>query len=655
MEIKLRSLTLRNFKGIKDLTISDLNEEVNIKGRNTTGKTTIMDAWLFLLFGKDSSGRTDFNIKTLDPLTGEPYHRLEHEVSANILVDGEFITLKKIYKEKWTKPRGAKEEVFSGHETEHYYNDVPLAQRDYNNKIEALCPERIFKLITNPMAFTSLPWQEQRKMLFDIAGEIDEQEIASRNPAWMTIAKTINAHKTMEEYRREIAMKKKRIKEELEQIPARMDEVQRGMPSAEDWTALTKELSQRQEAVKAIDKEISDLSAVINKEFEAYREKQREINNKKIRLDNISASAAREVRKQHQEYRDRYDELLRSVSAKEKEIAQIKRINEAVLKEKEQYTAEREALIKQWREINSSLVSFDDSSFVCPTCKRAFDEGRIDELKASMTSSFNEDKRLRLERNVASGKLASAKIQQVTETLSVNEADITRLEKEIKSLNEDIAKTDPAEVEAHSAFLDMDLVLKDNTEYHRLKSEIAKMEESLGVEPKKINTLSREVEKEELQNEITSLNNRLSKKGQIESANKRLAQLSEEQQNLSQTLADFEGIEYNIQNFTRAKIEAIEENINSKFSMVSFRMFDQQVNGQSVETCEAMVKGVPFKDINNAAKINAGADIIKTLSDHYEIYVPIFFDNSEACNEIMPLRSQTFKLYVTEDNSLIIN
>lgn len=654
MKLKLKSITLRNFKGIKDLTLAGLTDEVHISGENASGKTTIMDAWLYLLFGKDSSGRTDFNIKTLDPKTGEPYHRLEHEVSAELLVDEEIITLKKIYREKWTKPRGSKEEVFSGHETEHYYNEVPLSQRDYNAKIEDLCPERIFKLITNPMAFTSLPWQDQRKMLFDIAGEVDELEIASRNPAWMALVKTLNAHKTFEEYHREIAMKKKRIKEDLEQIPARMDEVQRGMPATEDWDAIIKEIAGKQKAVKAIEKEISDLSAVMNKEFENYRAKQGDINLKKIRLDEISAIAVREIRQKHQELRDRWHNLSSRATSIDREIAQVRRINEALAKEAEGYASDRERLITKWREINSSQVSFDEDEFVCPTCHRAFDEGKIEELKNSMIASFNENKRIHLERNVSEGKSTAARLQSVKDSLTHNEGQIKELEAEVRSIQEELAKISPADVEALSSMPDTDLVMKGNKEYHSLKKEIEEAEKSLNA-PAKPDTHSREDEKDKLQYEIRILEATLLKRIQIETANKRLAQLTDEQEGLAEELATYEGIEFDIQNFTRAKIEAIENQVNSMFSIVKFKMFDLQVNGQSVETCEAIVKGVPYKDLNHACKVNVGLDIINVFSNNYNMYVPNWTDNAESTNKFIPTKSQMFKLYVTKDKELVVN
>jgi hypothetical protein len=98
----------------------------------------------------------------------------------------------------------------------------------------------------------------------------------------------------------------------------------------------------------------------------------------------------------------------------------------------------------------------------------------------------------------------------------------------------------------------------------------------------------------------------------------------------------------------------MEEKVNSLFTMVRFKMFSQQINGGLDETCEALIDGVPFSDANNAAKINAGIDIINAFSKHYDIHAPIFTDNAEAVNRLLKTESQTIKLYVTKDKELKI-
>ncbi|EAH0703566.1 DUF2813 domain-containing protein, partial [Listeria monocytogenes] len=102
--IKLLKLQLENFKGIKELEI-DFQDNISIYGANASGKTTILDAFTWLLFDKDSTNKKDFAIKTLDT-SGNVIHKLNHVVTAQLNIDGEQIELSKKYMEKWTKSKG---------------------------------------------------------------------------------------------------------------------------------------------------------------------------------------------------------------------------------------------------------------------------------------------------------------------------------------------------------------------------------------------------------------------------------------------------------------------------------------------------------------------------------------------------------------------
>ena len=137
MEIKIFSLKLKNFKGIKDLKIDFNCQNTNIYGANATGKTTIFDAFKWLFFDKDSNDRKDFNIKTLDS-NNKPIHFLEHEVEAILVIDGVDMTFKKVFQEKWVKKRGQSEQEFSGHETNYWIDEVPVKKKDYEEKINNL-------------------------------------------------------------------------------------------------------------------------------------------------------------------------------------------------------------------------------------------------------------------------------------------------------------------------------------------------------------------------------------------------------------------------------------------------------------------------------------------------------------------------------------
>ena len=113
-------------------------------------------------------------------------------------------------------------------------------------------------------------------------------------------------------------------------------------------------------------------------------------------------------------------------------------------------------------------------------------------------------------------------------------------------------------------------------------------------------------------------------------------------------------MESELKEFTEAKINMLGEAVNSKFGIVKFKLFDHQINGGYTECCEATVKGVPYRDLNYAMKINAGLDVIRTLQRYYDTYVPVFVDNRESINELGEIDSQLICLEVTGDRSLKI-
>ena len=117
-------------------------------------------------------------------------------------------------------------------------------------------------------------------------------------------------------------------------------------------------------------------------------------------------------------------------------------------------------------------------------------------------------------------------------------------------------------------------------------------------------------------------------------------------------MADLEGSEFLAEQFTKAKMDTLVKRINGRFKYVSFKMFETQINGGEVETCETLVNGVPFSDANHAGKVNAGIDIINTLCEHYNIYAPIFIDFRESVNNLIDCESQVVNLIVSTDKKL---
>lgn len=652
--IILKKLHMVNFQGFRDKAIEFNDSENSIRGQNATGKTTIMRAVNYLLFGKDQFDKADFEIKPLTS-SGEPIHNVDSEVTGELISGDEHITLRKVYHEIWRKPKGKADVVFSGHETICYYNGVPVNVGEYNAKVEAICPAQLFKLLTNPLYFPNLPWEKQRKLVSEICGNVNDEEIASQHKAWIGLLNTINGHKTMDEYKKEIASKKRKIKEDLDKIPSRIDEVQRSLPQEEDWQNLNNVIAGLRDQMQSIDNEISDLSSGLEKENEKYLHNQNLLTTKKRDLQNLEYDIQAKAGQ-------RYAELIHSRAMDSEKLRSLKeekerweRTSENFEQDKQQYLNERETLLKEWHDLSKQKeVFFLEEEFVCPTCKRPLDDTDIEAKKTELAAKWNDERAKKLEKNVNKGKEVAEWIQTITNKITTSNQKLTDLAIEIKVTEDKIKAGEEELAKAKEQSENWKQLTTGNEQHKTLTHAISLLTTSIG-DPKKIDISQQTAKKEEIQKELEARLQRLNNKKFIDQGNKRIAELKKEQKDLAQEQADLEKIEYNIQGFIKAKIEAIEEKVNSMFSIVKFKMFDNQVNGEQAETCEVMVDGVPFRDLNNAAKINSGMDIINVLSQHYGISCPVFTDNAESINKLIPVNAQAINLYVTNDKVLTIN
>lgn len=636
--IVIRQLYLLNFKGIRNLTVDFDVNETNIFGYNGTGKTTIFDAFTWLLFGKDSKDRKDFNIKTLDA-NNQPIERIPHEVTACIEVNGEEINLKKCYNEVWTKKRGSAVETFNGHSVECYYNDVPCSVTEYAKKIAELCDEQVFKLITNPLYFTAQKKDYQRTMLFRLAGDVTSDDVLARYPEFADLVAMLSG-KTLEELKREVQSKKRKINAGLDTIPARIDERKRDMPEPQDWAKLEAENAELERQLVEIDGQIADRSKAYSEVTRHKQEIARQLSEVK------SAITAREYELKDKllaEYNQGKRENENAVSRvatlnnerKYKSISQQRAEKElADLKE------ERERLISEWRNIKGETLAIDEDNFVCPTCKRPLEADDIEAKKEQMTADFNANIARKLERNKARGLEVKAAIE-------AKEGEIATIKNAIFNIDTEIAQITASKAYNHvPAMPDVTPAINADKNIIDLRNKATDLQSQLNEEVQAPDTNDLADRRHLLEDSINANKVWLADRERIANNNKRIAELEKEYQESQAQLAELEGTEYNIQQFSKARIEQVESRINGMFSLVKFKMFEQQINGGEIETCEATVNGVPFSDLNDAMKINAGLDIINAISRANGIVAPIFIDNRESVCEIVPGLAQIVNLIV---------
>lgn len=645
-KVIIKKLSLLNFKGIRELEINFNESVTSISGRNGSGKTTVFDAFTWLMFGKDSEDRKAFKIKTLDA-SGKAIEKIPHEVTAVLTVNGEEITLCRRFKEKWVRKRGSVKDEFTGHEEERLYNDVPMSVKDWTEKINAICTEETFKLITNPNYFPMQKADAQRAMLMRMAGDVSDEEIAFGNDDFQALLGQLTG-KTMEEYKREIAAKKRTIKAEIETIPARIEECKRMMPESENWQELEAELEGRQKLLAKVEGQISDKATAFSEANNERMKKSKRVGELKSERMDLEFKIKERVQADYNDKRNKQLDLQRQVANDERELADTKKALAGYESDLERMKTKKEALIKEWREINARVLRFDENAFVCPTCGRQLEIDDIERKQGEMTAKFNTRKAADLDENNRKGK-------EMKEQMTAIEALIGGAKKLIGDLEEKIAKEKANELYAATLTApDATLTIEADAKYQQLTIEIEALEKELAEPAQSPDTAELSEKKRQYAADIDDMKSKLAKRDTINRTNQRINELETQLRNQSNELSGLEGIEFTMAAFSKARIEAVESRINHLFSIVRFKMFETQINGGEVETCEATVDGVPYSDLNNAMKINAGLDIINAICKSEGVTAPIFIDNAESINELMPTESQMIRLVVTEDDTLIV-
>lgn len=653
MEIKILKLMISNFKGIKWLEI-DFGQTTNIYGENATGKTTLFDAFTWLLFDKDSSNKKDFNIKTLGK-DGEALHGLEHAVEGQLEVDGRPLNLRKVFTEKWVKERGAAEKVFSGHETKYWINEVPVKKSDYQDKINSLINENIFKLITNPLFFNmNLSWQDRRKALLEIVGDISDQDVIDSNEELSRLSILLQ-DKNLEDFKAMIAGQKKRLNEQLKTIPIRIDELSRGIPTLDeniDYTNLEQEKKDLQIIVGNLEKDLTDQRKIAMGMMDDFKKKQSFIAQKRNELNKLSNDLLKDaltqgnklqLEKQDIEYKlSRMQIFAKDIRISiDQDSALIEKLNKQLADKRAEYS----------EVMKETFNAPDRDNFRCPTCKQKLPDDNIDKQISTMERNFLAKKNEKREEINESGKNMSARVKELQQAIERNTAKIEELNENIKASNNKLETLTIQISQENAKASQVNYELDER--YIALKVEITSLEEALET-PQNDSGAQYDLitKKTNCNQRIDEINKILNNKQVIADTQRRIAQLEEEQIDIASKVLELEGQEYLAEQFIRTKVDMLESRINSKFSQVNFKMFNEQINGALVECCDTLIKGVPFQDANNAAKINAGMDIINTLTAHYGITAPIFVDNREAVNRLIPTDSQVINLIVSQDKTL---
>ena len=645
-KIKLEKMSVCNFKGCDELNIT-FSDTTNIYGRNASGKTTVADAFTWLLFGKDSQGKEKFQVRPLDE-SGKQIDNVEITVGAVLNIGGVITTLKKVQKQNWVKKRGSDNAVLDGNINEYSINDFPALEKDFKTLVASIIPEDLFRLLTDPKMFPGLPWKKQREMLLQFVGEITDADVLSGNPTHYKLIsedlKLAPVEKCIEKAKKQLSV----LKDKQKELPVRIDETHRSIKEAPISLA---ELELQKNALNEKLTEIQQEKDGLSSSFKAIDEIQSAIIQIKMDMSEIERKANADLIKAKQEARQKHDELqaVENTAMQEYRLkkARQQELTSQIQREKEnldQLLAEKAAFTKQFLEARSAEMP-EDMTF-CDKCGQELPANKLEEAR----TTFEKNKKVKVDRMFLQGK-------QMKESCDKKAAKIAEMEAQVKELESEIpvAKSawDASMAKTSQAYLALDSMpekvdVTGTPEYLSLVEKESELEEKLA------GMTTQDGRKAELNQREQTVRVELEKVAQnfatIEANSaleERIAELTEEQKKVARQAAEQEQKLYLLEEFSREKMNWLSESINKHFNFVKFKLFDIQINGGIKDTCEMVVDGVPYGSLNSAAKMQAGLDVINSLSRLYDVSAPVWLDNRESVTSIPPVDAQIINLIVS--------
>lgn len=455
MELKLKSLEIVNFKGIRSKTILFNTEgETVIFGDNETFKTTVYDAYLWLMIDKDSTFKSKFSIKPLDK-NNQVIKGLETVVTGVLLVDGVETEFKKKQNQIWTKKRKTKQEVLTGNETKCFIDEVPKLVSEYNKEIDEMIGGEIFRILTDTNYFSGvMAWENCRKELIKLAGDVDNDDILAKDKNLEPVISQMTAKKDVNDIQTKIASQITELNKQIDKIPTRIDEANKAILEL-DFAEIRKDIAAKKGAKEKLESDVAALD-IADPRLTDRNEKIKELNGKiaeiELEKETEKTAAVKKLRDQKSLHETKSDELQskintygRNIKSKTAELNQVNadladnekeletlenskfEFDQSELQEKaakklnleaeqKKLEGEIEELLSKWYEIDEQLFTLTED-FICPTCKRELEKEDIEKQTKELEEAFYLAKTESLEDIDSSGKLKQERVAEIKEDL----------------------------------------------------------------------------------------------------------------------------------------------------------------------------------------------------------------------------------------------
>lgn len=666
-KILIDKICLRYFKGVENKEIV-LGDNINVvKGRNGIGKSTIADAISWVLFGTNQAGATKFGIKTKDE-HGKEIEDVAHSVEISLSVQNEQEGLTcYVLTRSLTETRKDDGSVTNNY-TYKVDGEVETAG-DFKKTVDAICPEEVFRLCSSPYSFTQMDWSEQRKRLNEMFGVPSVEDVTGGDKKYDAI-KELLEKEDIDKILKHLNYKRKEVQKNLDEVPVRLEALKNVLPKTEDWADIEKRINEKEQAIDATRKSLSTIDnggadlirkqqniSILNLDYKRKRIMEESAQRKlgEILKANTEAKTAckKAVAEAEQNIEDLKQKLKSFDGALEKCDARMNELD-----------AEKADGKEKWKLVKARKWEWHEDDAFCPTCKQPLPEDQVQKIMEESKKAFLNNQASDLKKlsgDAARIKEEVKKCEETTEYFKTEQKTTQTQLSEAETALEEARKAQEEQAKEEEEKVSVESLLAAKPEYKQVCDRIREKEaeqekpsdENMSEEDKKLKA-ELETKLKDLESEKEALTARFAVKAQWEKVN---AQIDALQENRAQWKKQIDALDEKIKaasDFQRRSCEVLEENVNRRFKLVRWKMFRRQLDGTEKPWCECSVDGVPYSDLNTAAKINAGLDITNTLKRHYGVDVPCVIDNAETVQEPLYEGGQQIRLTVTDDEDIVI-
>lgn len=651
MEIKFKKIRIRNFRGLVSFEANLEGRSVRISGANGLGKSSVADAITWVLFGKDSRRRTAFPIDPVDD-AGRIIHNLDVSVELEMLIDGQPTTLRRRRQEKWVQKRGMTREQLDGHQTTCYIDGRPLPSSDFSSHVDTIVKEELFRALTTPDYFPSLPMDQQYRLLVKIVGTRTLAEIAAKDEEALKVVDELG-QRSIDQYRQGLSYDLQRTRKEQETIPVRLSEVQGFIEQVKakgaDGKTAQRHAKGIEEKLRQVTQEIDSMAGVVRAENARYNDQRayiQQLRQQRAAIEDRIEKQNREARTLHQSLVCKAKEELEATEERHTAAKTMLGLHERRLKDLEQ---QLEDFRSRWEEVERLSFSWNASEAVCPTCGQPLPQDQAEQKRVEAEMRFNERKMRQQDALDEEGKKLAASKQRLQDLSAAAREEMATAERLMPEARERLSKAEAEPIEQAD--------YHDASDWQRLTAEIDQRVKELeqttqAQEPPQLAALR--TEEQAYRKELRLLEQTIDRSKQIDEYIRREKELQKQRTTLSGDVARMQTRLEAAERLQLMEANDLQQRVNDLFPSVRFRLSRELLNGREVGHCELSVDGVPYSGLSTSERINAGLELINALARHYNIVAPIVIDNAEAVNKVAPTLGQQILLEVSPAKKLSV-